>query len=198
MTIDIGPCRVHWEEGAAVSGRTGRRLVIGYSGSDASRRALRAALTTASPADDIVLVCAVRRRSDGPATPLHDALKSEAYLLTASAGIDELLRCGREAAHAAGAASVDVRRGTGSPSAVLAGVAAEVGASVVVLGMSGRRPGGLARTLHRRLSADVDLVVTDGTTHLHAASTRPSLRRPEPADRRAAWDPAMWRLPQPN
>ena len=98
---------------------------------------------------------------------MHDALKADAYLLTDAAITDEHLRSAREAMLRAGATSVRVVTDLGDPVTVLSGVAARLGAEVVVVGMN-RRPSWLARALRRRMDDDIGLVVTDGTTHLRA------------------------------
>ncbi|MFW0792823.1 universal stress protein [Gordonia sp. CPCC 205515] len=192
--------RVHWAVGGAAGGRAvgGPALgpvVVGYDGTAASLRAVTDVATT-HRSRDIVLVTALRRRRrGGPPGAYGDALKSEAYLLTAAATTDEMVRRGREVARAAGATSVVSRTGTGDVRAVLAGVTADLGATTVVLGMSGRQPGALARALHRTLAADVDLVVTDGFRHLRAEVTRPAPRPYLPS--RASRLDASW-LAEPS
>ncbi|MEO9330272.1 universal stress protein [Gordonia aurantiaca] len=136
-----------------------RPVVVGISGSEASRRALKAVVRAGG--GELVLVCAAARRRTEAPTGLHDALKDDAYLLTGSAAVDEHLRTARELALWLGARSVVTRSEFGDPVTVLHDAAGDLGAGVVV-GTSSGRPGRTARRLSRRLGRGVELVVTDG------------------------------------
>ncbi|WP_461418254.1 universal stress protein [Gordonia sp. GN26] len=158
---------------------TRRPVLVGISGSEASRRALKAAVKATGGTSDVILVCATRRsRHEQAPTALHDALKDESYLLTGQATIAEQLRTARELATWLGARSVVTHTGFGDPVTVLEHAADRFGARTVVLGTAGGRPGWMARALARRLDDGVGLVVTDGVTHhRRRAATRAAAER---------------------
>ncbi|MFL1599533.1 universal stress protein [Gordonia amicalis] len=169
----------------------GRPVVVGVSGSEASRRAIKTAVRATGGTSDVILVCATRRsRRDEAPTGLHDALKGESYLLTGQATVAEQLRTARELAIWLGARSVEIVTDFGDPVTVLQHAADRLGAGAVVLGTSGRRPGWTAKSLARRLDSEVDLVVTDGRLHQHRrfATREASLRT-------IRWTPG-WTAPQ--
>ncbi|SDU48352.1 universal stress protein [Gordonia westfalica] len=144
----------------------GRPVLVGASGSEASRRAVKAAVRATGGTSDVILVCATRRsRRDEAPTGLHDALKDESYLLTGQATVAEQLRTARELAFWLGARSVATYSDFGDPVTVLHHAADRFGAGTVVLGAAGGRPGWTARALRRRLDPGIDLVVTDGAVH---------------------------------
>ncbi|ACY22666.1 hypothetical protein Gbro_3473 [Gordonia bronchialis DSM 43247] len=142
-------------------------IILGCNGSDASTQAIQAARDWVTGLDVVLVTATTGRHRLGHSTVMHDALKADAYLLTDAAITDEHLRSAREAMLRAGATSVRVVTDLGDPVTVLSGVAARLGAEVVVVGMN-RRPSWLARALRRRIDDDIGLVVTDGTTHLRA------------------------------
>ncbi|GAC82519.1 universal stress protein [Gordonia paraffinivorans] len=160
----LGPRGVRWVASTApthmdgISG--GRPVVVGISGSESSRRALKAVVRAGGP--DLVLVCAYARRREEAAGGFADVLKDEAYLVTGRAVVDEHLRTARELALWLGARSVLTRSEVGNPSTVLCDAARDVNAGAVVVGTSSGRPGWAARSLARRLDEDVELLVTDG------------------------------------
>lgn len=151
----------------AVSLPTDGVLVVGFTGSPASQRALDTVCATAGPGLRIALVCAIDPiRPPAPATFLHDALKSEAYLLSDRAVIDELLRRGMESVRGTCRARVTGVALEGDPVRVLAGAVARFEAAEVVVGMSGTRPTGQVRHIARALPDDVPLLVTNGERHV--------------------------------
>ncbi|GAB93732.1 universal stress protein [Gordonia rhizosphera] len=182
--------RGRWEQVDGVSCGRGP-VIVGYTGTDASLRAVTASARTLDPTIELVLVCAVtrRRRRAQPTTFLHDALKSEAYLLTPEATTDELLRHAAETAQRECARQIRIRTETGDPVTVLARAAADLDASAVILGMNGPGPGALARALRRRVGSEADLFVTDGTTFLYAASGTTVTAGAGRSSSRPVWDP---------
>ena len=169
----------------------GRPVLVGASGSEASRRAVKSAVRATGGTSDVVLVCATRRsRRDEAPTGRHDALKDESYLLTGQATVAEQLRTARELAIWLGANSVTTYTDFGDPVTVLQQAAGRFGAGAVVLGTAGGRPGWTARALGRRLGPAVDLVVTDGVVHHHRrfGTRAESLRT-------IGWTPG-WAVPQ--
>ncbi len=181
-----GPRWVASPAGSEPHGLSTRRpVLVGISGSEASRRALKAAVKATGGTPDIILVCAARRsrRAQAP-TALHDALKDESYLLTGQAVVTEELRTARELAIWLGARSVITHTDFGDPVTVMQHAADRFHVGTVVLGTAGGRPGWAARALARRLDSEVDLVVTDGVTHhrrrsaTRSASLRTARRAP--------------------
>ncbi|WP_238422882.1 universal stress protein [Gordonia sp. 'Campus'] len=168
-----GPGRDRW---TAVAGRP---VVVGIDGTDAALRAVAVAAKGLVDADDLILVCATRRRRGRPDTRPHDVLKDESYLLTGPAIVDEHLRTARELATWHGARTVSVMSAVGDPTAVLGRVANDVGAGALVLGTDAGRPGWTARSLARRLDPAVELIVTDGSArYRRRAVTADTPRRP--------------------
>lgn len=165
-----------WVASPAVSEPPGlstrRPVLVGVSGSEASRRALEAAVKATGGTADLILVCATRRsRREQAPTALHDALKDESYLLTGQAAVAEQMRTARELAIWLGARSVVTHTGYGDPVTVVEHAADRFDVGTVVLGTASGRPGSTARALARRLGDGVDLVVTNGVTHHRRQTT---------------------------
>ncbi|GAA11327.1 Usp family protein [Gordonia sp. CNJ-863] len=195
MMLLPGPNGPQWVASPAVPElhglSAGRPVVVGVSGSEASRRAIKTAVRATGGTSDVILVCATRRsRRDEAPTGLHDALKDESYLLSGQATVAEQLRTARELAIWLGARSVVTATDLGDPVAVMQRAVERFGAGAVVLGTSGRRPGWTARSLARHLDAEVDLVVTDGTRHHRRRFTTR-----EASLRTLRWTPG-WTVPQ--
>ncbi len=190
MRLGMSTYRGRWEQVDGPSCGRGP-VIVGCTGTDASLRALTASARTLDPTIDLVLVCAVtrRRRRAQPTTFLHDALKSEAYLLTPEATTDELLRHAAETARRERARHIRIHTDTGDPVTVLARAASDLEASAVILGTSGSGPGALARALHRRIGSGADLFVTDGTRFLSAAGGTTVTTGAGRSSSRPVWDP---------
>ncbi|MBD1322215.1 universal stress protein [Gordonia hankookensis] len=164
-------------------------IVVGYTGSPVSTRALETVLRAADAHVRISLVCAVTPiRPPRSTSFMHDALKSEAYLLSDRASIDEQLRRGVEALHAHSLEPETAVAIEGDPVRVLSRAARELEAAQVVVGMRDDRPTGQVRRIARALPDDVALFATSGDAHLRLVHTR-RIRRgvrtlaPEPIGR---------------
>ncbi|MDL9938828.1 universal stress protein [Gordonia sp. ABSL1-1] len=182
------------------------RLIVGFDDTDTSRRILNAIPHLAEAGGGVILATATSTprppgtrtgppRAGSPwssvtgraalATALHD----DAYLLSDRAITDELLRRGREAMPAGYHGQVDSIARVGNPLRVLRRLATDTEATAVLVGMTGDRPGPLARRLARTLPSSVSLIVTDGrrlirpATRAAASSSFPGLRvaHPQPA-----------------
>lgn len=143
-------------------------IVLGCTGSEASLRAIAAARHVVDVTDGVVLVCAIRASAQQLQRPtqLHDALKSEAYLLTDTATLDEVLRRSTEVALGAGLRPLAALHDHGDPVRVLLRTAARYQSATIVVGMNELRPSRLVRRLARRLPDDIALIATNGATHL--------------------------------
>ena len=157
-------------------------LVVGYTGSPTSARAVAAVCRRVRADTPIVLVCAIEPiHPPGSATVLHDALKADAYLLSERASIDEILRRGVELAHELGRSEVSAVAVEGNPVRVLERAAREHGAVGVVVGMRADRPSGQVRHIARGLPQEVALWVTNGEDHIRMVPEIPDrvgVRRP--------------------
>ncbi|WP_187582580.1 universal stress protein [Gordonia sp. OPL2] len=144
-------------------------IIVGYTGSATSARALRtAAERAAGPGTRIVAVCAIREiHHSSSSTFLHDALKADAYLLSEQAALDETLRRGIELARSVTQVPVTALAVEGDPVRVLADAARRHDAAGVVVGMGAHRPSTQVRHIARRLPDDIPLWVTDGHSHIH-------------------------------
>lgn len=155
-------------------------VVVGFSDTPTSRAA---ALTQAAAVDEhsrIVLAMAITRphppRSD---TTGHDVLKTESYLLSERAIVDEKLRLARELVVRGTSAPVAAEAVIADPVHGLAEVAARVGATAVVVGMAATRPTWQVRRMARALPDGVSLFATDGRRHVRVMprATVPAGRR---------------------
>ncbi|MGC4963503.1 universal stress protein [Gordonia sp. DT101] len=151
----------------------GGRIVVGYTGSPVSARALESVLRAADADVRIALVCAINPvRPPRSTSFLHDALKSEAYLLSDRASIDEQLRRGVEALHAHSLEPETAVAIEGDPVRVLSRAAREFGAAHLVVGMRDEQPTGQVRRIARALPDDIALFVTSGDAHLRLMGSR--------------------------
>lgn len=151
-------------------------VIVGCSGSEASLRAIATAAHVVDVSAGVILVCATRtpvRRPQPPASA-HDLLKSEAYLLTDSAAIDEIVRHGRELASSSGARVLATLQSRGNPVHVLLQAADRYLARAILVGMHRDRPSRQAARLARTRPADIDVIASNGTTHLSTLRPAPS------------------------
>ncbi|MFW0785101.1 universal stress protein [Gordonia sp. CPCC 206044] len=158
-------------------------VIIGYSGTPASRLAIEAVgRGIVNPHHGVVIVCAVNKvHAPDKSTFMHDTLKSEAYLLSEGAELSELMRRAKECARAAHIPDVEVIAIEADPVRALASAVADHHASVAVVGMSGDRPSRQTRRIARALPDGVGMVATNGRTHTDVAvrrHVRPRLHRP--------------------
>ncbi|MDV7133248.1 universal stress protein [Williamsia muralis] len=184
----------HFYRGQFVAHTTTRQdgpIVLGCNGSETSIRAITAASRLAGGPADVILVCAIRAPSPPPRpTRLHDALKAEAYLLTDRATVDEVLRRSAEVALVAGLRPLAALYLHGDPVRVLLSTAERYQSPTIIAGMNGQSPSRLVRRLARRLSSDVALIATDGTTHLRSRPASTTQLRNQTKAWRAVHRPA--------
>ncbi|MEE4025342.1 universal stress protein [Gordonia sp. PKS22-38] len=146
-------------------------VVVGYSGTSSSRDAALAQADSADPSCRIALVMAIEPpRSPRSDTFLHDELKSEAYLLSDGAIVDEQLRHARELVARRTTAAVTGEAIVADPVRALVGAVARHRATAVVVGMRKSRPTGQVRRIARELPDGVDLFATDGLHHVRLAT----------------------------
>ncbi|MFW0797148.1 universal stress protein [Gordonia sp. CPCC 205515] len=132
-------------------------VVVGVSGTDASRRAVEYAARSARSVASLLLVSAVGRRSTHRThaeLTLRDALRDDAYLLDEQTMFDDAQREAREIAYNAGAVHVLSMMRFGHPYPVLVGAARQMQAHAIVMGCDT----GPTR-LVRRLSATAGFTV---------------------------------------
>ncbi|MYR05562.1 universal stress protein [Gordonia sp. SID5947] len=152
-------------------------IIVGYTGSPVSVRALDAVLRTAEADARIALICAVRPfRPPRSTTAMHDALKSEAYLLSDRASTDELIRRGVEAVHAHSIEPATAIAVVGDPVTVISRAASQFEAAHVVVGMRDDRPTSQVRRIAKALPDHVGMFATNGDTHISLVRSRRARR----------------------
>lgn len=169
MTVrELARLRRHRAESAVSDLSLGGVMVVGYTGSAASARALQTTAERATgPGTRIVAVCAIRPVDHySSSTILHDALKADAYLLSEQAALDETLRRGIELVRSVTRVPVQAVAVEGDPVRVLGEAVRRHAAAGVVVGMGGDRPTAQVRHIARRLPDDIPLWVTDGHRHI--------------------------------
>ncbi|MGV9827505.1 universal stress protein [Gordonia sp. NPDC003429] len=151
-------------------------VVVGVTDSESSRWAVVYAAQCARDTVALHLVGAVgstpiRPKYSPSEVMLRTALRDDSYLLEERTMVDEVLRCAREAARAAGAVHVHCVVRSGDTHVVLAREAQQLGAGAVVIG---GRPS--AHWLARKLCATTDLPVVQvapGAASASLVTTRP-------------------------
>lgn len=117
-------------------------IVVGVSGTEASRWAVEYAARSARSVASLMLVSAIGRRAVRPhrthaELTLRDALRDDSYLLDELSLIDEAQRQARDIARDAGAVHVLSMQRTGHPYVALLGAARQMRAHAIVLGCAG-------------------------------------------------------------
>ncbi len=146
-------------------------IIVGYTGSPASLRAIASAPRLVNAPTQTLLISAITRRRGRTPRPFprdYDVLKDDAYLLSPSAVIDETLRRGRETAWDAGLKDVVTQMITADPVHALATAARSAGARAIIVGVGGSRPSRQLNRLAKALPDDVSLIATDGFAPLVA------------------------------
>ena len=103
-------------------------IVVGYDGSDAARRGLERVRDLSERASRVLVVAVVPAlQSEGLATPLADSTLDAQHLLQEAFDVLEPLE----------RSQIELREATGDPGVVLADVAREVAADLLVVGRRG-------------------------------------------------------------
>jgi nucleotide-binding universal stress UspA family protein len=147
-----------------------RTILVGTDGSASSFRAVEAAARLAGATDaTLVLACAYYPMPAKERLSAADRLGDLAYKVEGSTPADDALRAARERAVAAGAADIDEVAVEGDAVDVLATVARQRPADLVVVGnrglnsLAGRLLGSVPANLSHRAPCDVLIVhTTDG------------------------------------
>ncbi|MBA9006060.1 MULTISPECIES: universal stress protein [Thermomonospora] len=147
-----------------------RTILVGTDGSDSSFRAVDAAARLSADAEaTLVLVTAYHPMSERERLSAADRLGDLAYKVQGATPAEDALRAARERAVAAGATAIEEVAVQGDAVDVLAKVAKERGADLVVVGnrglnsLAGRILGSVPANLSHRAPCDILIVhTTDG------------------------------------
>lgn len=144
-----------------------RTVVVGTDGSESSLRAVdKAAAIAADAGAQLIIACAYYPVDPKDVGQAADALRDDAYQITGSAPTYDILRTGKERAHAAGAKDVVERAIVGAPVDSLLALIDEVEAGLLVIGnrglntLTGRLLGSVPSDAARKSTSDVLIVHT--------------------------------------